>query len=50
MYESVWNFSIPETGRNYHLLFKLAVEQKKSTVGHVLFEPVKVSVSVEIYP
>ena len=51
MYESIRNFLIPETGRNYNSLLKLAVEQKrKSAVGHVLFELVKVSVGVEIYP
>ena len=48
---------ISETGRNYNSFFNLAddnwviiMEQKrKSTVGHVLFEPVEVSGGVEIY-
>ena len=48
-------FSISETGRNYNSLFKLAdnnwviiMEQKRrSTDGHVLFEPVKVSGGVQ---
>ena len=48
-------FSISETGRNYNSLFKLAdnnwviiMEQKRrSTDGHVLFEPVEVSGGVQ---
>ena len=42
---------LKQAGIIINSLLKLAVEQKrKSAVGHVLFELVKVSVGVEIYP
>ena len=43
--------------KNYNSLFKLAdinwfiiMQHKRKIVGHALFEPVKVSAGVEIYP
>ena len=43
--------------RNYNSLFKLAdinsfivMQHKRKIAGHALFEPVKVSAGVEIYP